>query len=1104
MTFACDIPFLQKEVFDSKQFAELNDAQKADMDARMQRFVQDLNTFAPVSNDAGQAAVRAGILDEFQSRQRFMLETARHVHVNPTAGKNLQYFLAYDFGIEKSLAGFGDELSVPGGMRHIINRSKRMGAGESHVILANIEFLERSRKADTAINELARKYGVDHDLMARIKLDMYELGLQPIVTTALKADSPPAVKFQAMRQERLAKLMQQAGIDQAGVKKIGDIVSNVVNSYNEVYEITKAFGVNVGDSSDYLNYFPRDLSPEAKRRIAWSRDSQVDYTTYNFDGTSQSENIYSAFTKARVTNHYIPQDAILVDWILTKADPEIYSKLGVEGILDVIQDDHTFTTAFVKYIDKAQPRLFTGMVESSLIARLPMTAGETFSYMASRYKLPFNQLSEFMATDFETGARLYRNQLEQLAGRAVATRYVATAALEGGWGITAAEKAADSRYANYVPLIGSDKTAAIPSSFVDRFQLDPELYGTTYVHPMTANFYRAAIDLQKDPVMMGGLARLFEDYKGSFMGQALATSGFIFRQTFGVAVAVHAAGGNVVGYAVDTARMLTQLATLWGRGKTLDGFPDMFDNKIRNIRYRGRLITERELWNTMRTEGFVQDIMPFAGQKMNTTGYKPRAGDLEAVRRQARYMASIFANGDLSAPQKFANLYGTASTGANNLSEKMFYSFQMMNTLLDQVARFTTVKSLATNSALDRGMRLAQGNISRTMDVDQAITHARNYFFDYDSIGRTGDALRHHFPFLSFMGQNTFGIMRMMVRDPTRFVAYNRLYAAMNEPADQEGSDLPEAGVDGWLQRTNPVYWIEKATGRVIAFPTTGWDPVQSGQSAIFGAADDLANLLGYQNPKTTDETLDNLPWQKNKTNRTLTALMDAMYPHMEVMYGLITNEDLKGYSLEGETSFLGVPMSAMNRFVLSSFHPALNNLNRSNPGMIFGRPAEFDQEGNLVRAPVPAWLTGASRDNRDRAADFRNSQQRILAALGVTSYVVDVAYGMGKNEEQVRYELRAGRQAINAKERQIRQLTNPRDIERGLQELEQLRFVHATLVLDWENFQAWRAERGLSHPAAVAQQRRLGLRSEQIRVLTEQQEYDILKEIYGEAIPND
>lgn len=1110
MTFACDIPLLQNKVFNSKQFKELNEEAQQEIAGRVERFVRNLNTFAPVATDPAQQRIRQGVLDEFMERFAFTMDTARQVSINPNSGKNLQYFLSYDFALDRTLMGMGDKFTEAGGVRQLVNRAKKMGAGESHVVLANIEFLERSRQADIKIDKLRRQYGVDKDLMDRIKLDLYEVGFAPIAEQAMQADTPPAVMFQRMRQERVMRLMESVGIDHAGQNRLADIVSEVVDSYNEVYEITKAFGVVMGDSTDYLNYFPRDFSPEAKRRIAWKRDSQVDYTMFNFDGTSASESIYSAFSKSRVTNHYIPEDSALVDFLLTNVDPDIYDKLGVESVLDVIQDDGTFTGAFVKYIDEAQPGLFDGMVESGLVAKLPMTTGEVYNYMVTRYDLPFKSLREFTAVDFENAGRLYRNQLEQLAGRSIATQYVATAALEGGWGITKAEKAADDAYRNYVPLVGREPTAVIPNSIATRFGLDTEMYQDTFVHPTVANMYRAAIQLNTDPAKMGILARMYQDFNSSFVGQALATSGFIFRQIYGVAVGVHAAGGNVVNYARNATRMTVQLASLWAKGKTLDGFANMFDDKVRRYAtVRGdELLTERELWNYLRTEGFVQDLMPWLGEPIHATGYRPRADLVEATKRQARYMASIFANGDLSAPQKFANLYGQLSTAGSNMTEKVFYSFQMTNVLLDQVARFSVVQSLTTNDPLERGVRALQGNASfQRYTVEEATAKAANYFFDYGDLGRTGDKMRTVIPFYSFMAQNTFGIMRMMVRDPTRFVAYNRLYAALNDPARDEGADLPEAGTPGWMQRTNPLYWVDKATGQVIAFPTSTWDPVQSGQQMIFDAADDLSGLFGIKPPRTTDEELGTLPWETSTTNRTLTNMIESMYPPMQIAYGLLTGEDTQGYALTGpdarDTTFLGVPMSAMNRFLLSKVSPTLTNINRSNPGFMFGRPARFDGEGRMIEEPIPAWLTGASRDPRDRVADFRSQEQRIMAALGVSTYVVDVAYNMGKNEQQVYYEIGNGRRAISRKMRAIKQMTDPQQIQRELEELEIMRFTQAQMVLDWENFRAWREERGLSLPAANARMRRQELGREQVRVLTEQQEYDLLMEIYGE-IPED
>lgn len=1112
MAINCDLSaYFERSVFNTKRYKELNEQSQDELKNRVTRFVQDLTSFAPKTTDEGQSRLRAGLVDSYRKRFEFLMQVASVESISPTATKNLSYFLAYDMAIENTLLGAGSRLTEPGKVRHWLQRAARMGRGEVHSLLSNMQFLDRSKEADRVIRQIQREYRVDKDLMDIIKLEVYENGFAPYAEQALKANGPAALAFQRGRQARLVELMQQAGLDQQGMNRIVDAVQDVIDSYAEVHEVTQLFGVDVNNASELINYFPRNFSPETRRRIAWTKSP--DNQSYLFFGPNSQvqESVYSMFNRSRNTDHYIPEDGAIVDWLLTNADPDIYKKMGVESSLDLIEDSGRFTQAFVEHLDKAHPTLFNNMVESGVISKLPMSGYEVFNYMQARYDLPFKSLREFTATDFETASRLYRNQLEQMVGRSLPSQFLAQAALEGNWGVTLAQKNADSVYRNYVPLVSKADEAdvgAIPRSLAERFGLADEVNENLFIHPIARDMYQSAIDLGSNPDLMGILGKMVYDFNTMWRSQVLSGMDFVMRQIINIGVQTHAAGGNVLNYARNMNRIMYGVTRLAADGKTLDTLPELiFDNTKRrypSVRHGGKL-TELELWNMLREEGVIEEVMPWVGEAVQASNYRPRAGVLESMRRQGAYAANILAQRDLSLPQKVNNLYGQFSTSANIVNERVFYHFTLMNALLDQVAKFSTIQSLTTDSIVERGTRALQGNVRlRQATVESAITDASKYFYDYSDLGRLQSGLRTFIPFFSFQSKNTLAVFRMMVRHPSKFVAYNRLYAAMNQSAREQEDELPEAGVQDWLKQSNPVYWVNEETGQVIAFPTSSLDPVQDAGQTIFGAADALLGAFGIESGKrTTEEIINGAPWSSESTSRTLTNILDSGFPLIEQAYTEITGETISGYQLRGnnveDTSFLGVTMSPMNRQRLETLLPILRDLNRSNPFYLWGRPPEISPEGEIVQPAIPSWA-GGQRDMRDYVNDFRSTQSRLLATAGLSNYVVDVARNMGRNEEQVQFEIREGSKAIRKKEMQITEITDPARLERELHELEEMKFWHAALILDWENFRAWRMERNLPHPAAIRRVRDEGLRREQIRVLSAEEEYELLREVYGDV----
>jgi len=844
------------------------------------------------------------------------------------------------------------------------------------------------------------------------------------------------------------------------------------------------------------------------------------YEIFGMDGTAEIISLNSAFTKSRNSNHFIPEDLIVLDAVITSAIPDIYKKLGVADINELIADTGVLSTAFIKYLDKAHPSVLDGLVDLGVMSKIPMTTTELADYMIARYELPFEQLNELVPTDFDRMATVYRHQAEKMAGRSFISQYVANAASAGGWGVTEAERIADpGTYGKFIKLVGADPqetNVVIPYQQAIRLGIVKHDGGlpeylqknmSIYVHPTVAELYRAQVGIFTDPNQMGIIARVIDDFTTLFNTTVLATSDFIFRQMYSPFVQTWAAGGRMDTYATDLSRFAYIMTSLKGQGKSLDTFADYLDNTRAIYKYGGTTLTEQQLYRKAMQSGFTEDVAPFMGVAQRGVHYKPGAAWNTAAMRTARYLRDIVQHyPELGLPKSIAEVYKVGSTGVRRISEQTFFTIGFFNHFFDNTARFSALKSLTDTSALNKVARAAQFQYNMdVLDFEDAVKKVNNFFFVYDNPAAIDEWMRHIRPFWMFYSRNTFAIFRMMVRNPGKFMAYQRLWAAIN-PYEE---DVPEGGVPDWIKDQSPVYWYRRnEKGEVVdvfALPRAQLDTIASGTNEIAGIADAIRSQFGIwptsTHPSEVRDRIADLPWRSTQTNRAFRDLVNSSHGWIKAAYGLAVGEDpLTGKSLrtpdDGMSfdSIIGVEVPRMTKFLIQALLPQIARLDRSNPWGWFGTPPRWEGT-TLVDPGRPSW-TGARRN--PNSADFREWWQRVTSAVGFSVYKFDVADQMGMTESDINFAVNEGYRALNKKRLQIRTITDPLEYNREIEKLRLMEAFQASLAIDAAELRAWREARGIQHPAAIRMIRNGQVREDAIRGLSESERMGILYDVYG------
>lgn len=1106
--------------------------------------IDDLMRWANALGAKTNTRTLSGTAQEVQERITQQLAVSQAAYLSPKLHRNFAHYLAYLFDVKRQVVGLSDNFTQPGAVRELLQTFRKRGFGEIREMVASLNLQDLAISADQTFRQVQRKYNIPQKPFEIFKLNMAEAPHHPYLQDAFNLRSPAGVEFLAQRQRNIRNMADQFGISAQDMNAMAEVSQRLTDTYQEIRQAIDVLGIQMGDANvaEVQRYIPRQFSQEAVNRIYTSKAEDARGVFRNmFDDTPKT--VREMFVQSRQTNHFIPEDEVLVDFALRNADPNIYNLLSkatgqeINGIADVIADNGLFVKAFVDYFDRNRKtaHLFDQMVDAGLIAKIPMSSSELYDYVMTRYTLPFNTPKEMINVSFETQVQIYRKQLEELAGRAMAANFVARSAVDGEWGVTRAVVDADPEfYRGFRPLVGISRTehgditsrvGAIPGDFALRFGLTGPQYENVLVHPIVADNIQAMLEISTSPAKLGEVARTWERLNGVFKSQALASSGFVARQLFNNIFQTVAAGGALNIYVQDVMRVSAKVADLGNSGRSIDNLEEAFDNTRRL--YDG--MTERELWHRLRKDGFLEEIMPLASANFNNLNYQPDFGPSRAIDNQFRYSRDLWTRVDSTsdALKAMRQQAGQSTRAVDNLSSRFFYRFQQMGSLFDQVSRLSTMKSLMSSPVTRNGLprmsfsdaaraayegpisRGAVGNFQRSYNYQRALEHAQRYFFSYSDLGEADKILnRYVVPFWSFTSRNTFSVFKKLVREPHTFVAYQRIYAALNEPAAEEGADWPDAGEPDWLSETQPLRYVTE-DGDYFAIPMTPIDPLQEGLRGISGIGDTFLESIGIEfGQESPEQELQRL--LNKSTNRGLDNIVSNTYPWLKSAYGAIsganpdTHRRFKSSADIGvDESFLGFRTTPFMKWLFETNIPLLNRINNQNPFGVFGRPDRFDRQGNLIEEGTPAWLTGAPRSRSEVVRDYQDWRRRVASYAGITITPVDTAFGMGYNETGLSIAMSNAKKDINKQRGYIRTLptSTPQQLEKFQQEREELFKMlefYTMLRMDLAEVTAWAEERDLPLQRALRQIKQRNLEMRQIESLSEQERYDIIEEMYG------
>lgn len=1073
------------DLFGTK-FDDLPPDTRSDITRRIQKSLQRLNAVAaPAEQTSTLPAVRVWAENRFEALMRM----ANMTHLAPGNARGLQYLMARHFNIGRVGAGLVGKLTDAGAVKQLVHRIRKYGSGEAYDLLANVEFLSRNLSIERELGNIRRRFNIPKNEWDRLKLDLLEVGLHPYNQRDFGIVGPEGIEFLRGRQRAVRNKMNGLGLSEDVQNKLAELTKRAADSYAEVYEVIRTFGVRAENADGLIRYFPREISANAVRNIHWERAKEGGFRVFDVMGRSSVDNVSTVFTKSRNSFNYIVEDSIVMNEALMNAVPNIYEKMGVVGLDDLISDSGKLTRAFTNHIDEAAPDLFNALVETGIISKIPMTTSEVFDYAVRRYQLPFRNLDEFVATDLSEAAELYRNSLERSVGRSVLSNFVAKASIEGGWGVTEAEKLANpALYGDFVQLTSPSAQrldVAIPSRLAEQFSIPTFQNTHTYVHPTVAKMFRAEMALSSKPAHMGSAARLFDAVYRTF-DQTLISSGYPFRQSYAALFQTFAAGGRPDMYVSDYLQSYARMAELRRQGKTFDQYHTLLDDTRKIFRDGDELISERELWRRARRKGALQDILPWGSRAGGKTVYNPRFNPGRQI-AYTRHLAQSFADN----PHRLIELPAAILEGINSFTSPVTQQLGLFNSMFDNIGRFATLKTRLSTSPTNQLFRVLEGAES-SRNLDEAISVVDEFFFDFSNTSTVDQVAQFVIPFWRFRSRNPPAIIKMAIRRPSKFMAYQRLWAAMNEPEREEiiRGSLPE-----YAQGYTDLVWKDGDT--IFSMPRASFDSISEG-------VDSIGSMLSFMGVRNSPyRSLDDVPWRNTRVNQLFMDAANASFGWVRGAFAGITGEDPRtGRELNDQgrvgSSLLGVSVPPLMKYVVENMFPIVGAIDRSNPFGWFGTPTIYNRDGTVAQQATPSW-SRAPGDQRSKATRFNTTWQRAASVAGFNVYSFSEFDQLGYTEDDLQFTISDGVDTYNQMRRGLildwDSLSRSERDERE-NNLQSYRNTIIKLAIDLAQLRAWGAERGMDFSGVLRSVRRNNRAVESYRGLTEDELNDRITEL--------
>lgn len=702
------------------------------------------------------------------------------------------------------------------------------------------------------------------------------------------------------------------------------------------------------------------------------------------------------------------------------------------------------------------------LVDSGIMSKVPMTTKEVFDYFVKQYDLPYSKMTELFVTNPVQALEKYKNSLRRATGDSAMFKRIVNDGSRAGWIIPRA-LSDDPQYVGFKNLQDID---------IARFgigQADAETFKGAFVHPIVYNQLSGLVELQTQPKTMHEFAQSLAWLQRQLNGGALLGSNvaWVAKTFYGNTIQFVAGGGNmarIIPAHVDMARLMK-------------GGLEAFDDVHPFLKDGDTFITKREAMKRF-TIGRGHDFIPMTGgQRLSD----PISG-WQAINPKniPKALYNIYSYGQL---------FGSPIDGAKgsiqytakmieDLQGTLLHPFAVATNYLDLATKWglltSTMEIHGVSDVVRQAQQLLDGkHFNATMD--EAFQHLDNYMVDYASLGKGQQFFGKYVrPFAGYALMNPPMQLRHAMRNPTKFMAYMRLYSFINSLNDKP--DVTEAGFSKYELNDMPVsLHYDPATKQATTLFTSNFDPIVD--ALVFGkdTATKVQRMFGANVGNGYERRADLLqPYTVRQfLEDTVAKNTNSL---VKTIAELVTGRDsFTGAEIDkSKTDLFGTPASPDVAWVMGKF-PLIGALDRA----LGGRGAITDPTGNIVSPAVRGVLGTPDRPaSRSEKSDFYTEQQlgtfraQVIKASGIKVRTIDVAENNQFYLSDINKTGTSLSAAIKVKEIQMREKPDPK----GLAQLETMRSQYVQLIVDAERVKLWMTKHNVPSRDSLNKLREAGI----------------------------